>query len=119
MLSPDRIGHGREQGIELQVPALPGKDVDHRHRLHTTDAEQRIAQFLQHLRAEGRRIDVDVGRNHLHRIQVQVAPTEQRQDLLGDANAVDEADVDTHGTGYGSGREGRNYAISAGGFPRA
>jgi hypothetical protein len=92
-----RVGHGRQQRVELQVPALAGQDVDHRHRLHAAHAEQGIAQFLEDFRAQGRGVDVDVGRDHFHRIQVQIAPTEQGQDFLGDTDAVDEADVDTHG----------------------
>ncbi|MNC68087.1 hypothetical protein D3C75_1186420 [compost metagenome] len=85
------------------MPTLSGKNVDHRHRLHATHAQQRIAQFLEHLRAQGRCIDVDVGRDHFHRIQVEVASTEQGQDFLGDADSIDEADVDTHGAVLGSG----------------
>ena len=96
-----RVGHGGQQGIELQVAALPGEDVDHRHRLHTAHVEQGVAQFIQDLRAQGRGVDVDVGRHHFHRIQVEVAPAQQGQDFLGDADAVDEADVDTHGGGGG------------------
>jgi len=92
-----RIGHGREQGVELQVAALAGKDVDHCHRLHALDAEQGFAQFVEYLRAQGRGIDVDVGRDHLHRIQVEVTPAEQGQDFLGDADTVDKTDMDTHG----------------------
>ena len=91
-----RIGHRRQQRIELQAAALAGKDVDHGHRLHATDAQQRCAQFLQHFGTEGRRVDVDVRRHHFHRVQVQVAPAQQRQHLLGDADTVDEGDVDAH-----------------------
>ena len=94
-----RVGHRREQGVELQVPTLAGEDVDHRYRLDAAYPEQRIFQFFEHLRAQGRRVDVDVRRNHLHRIQIEIAPTEDSQDFLGDADAVDEADVDTHGGG--------------------
>ncbi|MNF89859.1 hypothetical protein D3C84_723990 [compost metagenome] len=79
------------------MPALTGQDVDHRHRLHTAHAEQRITQLFENFRAQGRGVDVDVGRDHFHRIQIEIAPTEQGQDFLGDADAVDEADVDTHG----------------------
>nr|BFE94753.1 hypothetical protein GCM10020185_52890 [Pseudomonas brassicacearum subsp. brassicacearum] len=92
-----RVGHGREQRIELQVPTLARQDVHHGDRLHAAHAEQRLAQLVEHLRAEGRGVDVDVGRHHLHRIQIEIAPTEQGQDFLGDADAVDKTDVDTHG----------------------
>ncbi|MNN92697.1 hypothetical protein D3C81_2110140 [compost metagenome] len=54
-------------------------------------------QFFEHGWAEGRGVDVNVGRHHLHRIQVEVAGTEQGQYFLGDTDAVDEADVDAHG----------------------
>ena len=64
---------------------------------------KRIAQLFEHFGAQGRGVDVDVGRHHLHRIQIEIAPTEQGQDFLGDADAVDEADVDTHGAVLGSG----------------
>ncbi|MNR04501.1 hypothetical protein D3C85_1204670 [compost metagenome] len=97
-----RVGHGGQQGVELQVPALAGQDVDHRHRLHATHAEQGITQFLEDLRAQRRGVDINIGRDHFHRIQVQIAPAEQGQDFLGDTDAVDEADVDTHGAVLGS-----------------
>ncbi|MCY1370995.1 hypothetical protein D9M69_581200 [compost metagenome] len=84
------------------MPALAGQDVDHRHRLHATHAEQGIAQFLENLRAQRRGVDINIGRDHFHRIQVQIAPAEQGQDFLGDTDAVDEADVDTHGAVLGS-----------------
>ena len=42
-------------------------------------------------------------RDHFYRIQIEIAPTEQGQDFLGDADAVDETDVDTHGAVLGSG----------------
>ena len=92
-----RIGHGGEQGVELQVAALAGKDIDHPHRLHAVDPKQRFAQLVEHLRAEGRGVDVDVGRHHLHGIQVEITPAEQRQNFLGDADTVDKTDMDTHG----------------------
>ncbi|MNL13772.1 hypothetical protein D3C87_1346910 [compost metagenome] len=92
-----RVGHRRQQRIELQMPTLAGEDVDHGHSLDAEHAEQRIFKLFEHLRAQGRGIDVDVGRDHLHRIQIEIAPTEDSQDFLGDADAVDEADVDTHG----------------------
>ncbi|MNE07958.1 hypothetical protein D3C80_1005990 [compost metagenome] len=92
-----RVGHGGQQGIELQVPTLPGEDVYHGHGLHAAHAEQGVAQLFEYLRAEGRRIDIDVGRHHFHGIQVEIARTEQGEYFLGDADAVDEADVDTHG----------------------
>ena len=94
-----RVGHGGEQGVQLQVAALAGEDVDHRYRLHAVDAEQRLAQLVEYLRAEGGCVDVDVGRDHLHRIQIEVTSAQQRQDFLGDANTVDKTDMDTHGNG--------------------
>ncbi|MNZ91600.1 hypothetical protein D3C78_1105900 [compost metagenome] len=110
-----RVGHGRQQCIELQVPTLAGKDVDHGDRLHAAHAEQRIAQLFKHLRAEGRGIDVNVRRDHFHRIQVEVSPAEQGQDFLGNADAVDEADVDTHGAvSVFCSAEGGNYALERG-----
>ena len=60
------------------------------------------SQLFEDFGAQGRRVDVDVGRHHLHRIQVEIAPTEQGQDFLGNADAVDEADVDTHGADFDS-----------------
>ncbi len=104
-----RITHGRQQGVELQVTALAGQNVDHLHRLHAVDLEQRIVQFFEHGRAQGRCVDVDIGRNHLHRIEVEVTGTEQGQDFLGDTDAVDEADVDAHG-GERSWDERQQYA---------
>ncbi|MNQ65861.1 hypothetical protein D3C85_803300 [compost metagenome] len=91
-----RVGHRREQSIELQAPALAGKDVDDGHRLHAAHPEQRLAQLVEHRGAESRCVYVDVRRHHLHRIQVEIAPAEQGQDFLGDTNAVDKADVDAH-----------------------
>ena len=93
-----RVGHGGEQSVKLQMAALTGKDVDHRHRLYAIDLEQRLAQLVEHLRAQGRGVDIHVGRDHFHRIQVEVAPAEQRQNFLGDADAVDKTDMDTHGS---------------------
>ena len=92
-----RVAHGGEQGVELQVAALAGEDVDHVHRLHTMDFEQCVVELFEHRRAEGRGVDVDVWRDHFHGIQVEVAGTEQGEDFLGDTDAVDEADVDAHG----------------------
>lgn len=85
------------------MTTLAGKDVHHLHRLHALHAEQCVAQFFEHVGAQGRRVDVDVGRHHFHRIQIEIAPTEQGQDFLGNADAVDEADVDTHGADLDSG----------------
>lgn len=58
--------------------------------------QQRAAQLFEYLGAQGRRVDIDVWRYHLHRIEVQITPAKQRQDFLGDADAIDEADVDAH-----------------------
>lgn len=58
--------------------------------------QQRAAQLLEHGGAQGRCVDIDVWRYHLHRIEVQITPAKQRQDFLGDADAVDETDVDAH-----------------------
>jgi hypothetical protein len=71
-------------------------------------------QFFEHGGAEGRGVDVDVRRDHLHRIQVEVAPTEQGQDFLGDADAVDEADVDAHGAVQCLECGGGKYALGRG-----
>ena len=92
-----RIGHGGEQSVELQGAALAGQDVHHPHRLHPHHGQQGGAQFFKHRRAQGRRIDVDVGRHHLHGVQVEIAGTEQRQDFLGDADTINERHMDTHG----------------------
>ncbi|MCY1511144.1 hypothetical protein D9M68_455410 [compost metagenome] len=92
-----RVADGSEQGVELQVPALAGEDVHQLHRLHAVDPQQGVVEFVQHGPGQGRRVDVDVGRDHFHRVQVEVARAEQRQDFLGDADAVDEGDVDSHG----------------------
>jgi len=54
-------------------------------------------QLFQDQRAERRRIDVDVGWDHLDGIEVEIASAKQCQHFLGDADTVDEADVDTHG----------------------
>ncbi|MNH07538.1 hypothetical protein D3C79_669320 [compost metagenome] len=94
-----RIAHGREQGIELQVTTLAGEDVDHLYGLHAMHVEQRVVQLFEHVGAEGRGVDVDVRRHHLHGVQVEVAGAEQGQHFLGDADAVDETDVDAHGGG--------------------
>ncbi|MCY1415060.1 hypothetical protein D9M71_305280 [compost metagenome] len=91
-----RVGTGGQQGVQLQAPALPRKDVDQGHGLHAAHIKQGFAQLFEHLGAEGRRIDVDVGRDHLHGVQVETASTEQGQHFLGDADAVDEGDVDAH-----------------------
>ena len=91
-----RVGTGGEQGIQLQAPALPRKDVDQGHRLHATHAEEGFAQLLQDFGAEGRGIDIDVRRHHLHGVEVEAASAQQGQDFLGDADAVDEGDVDAH-----------------------
>ncbi|MCY1404504.1 hypothetical protein D9M71_197130 [compost metagenome] len=91
-----RVGTGCQQRVQLQAPALPRKDVDHGHRLHAAHTEKRLAQLLQHLGAEGWRIDVDVRRHHLHGVQIETASTEQGQHFLGDSDAVDEGDVDAH-----------------------
>ena len=98
-----RVAHGREQGVELQVSALAGEDIDHFHRLHAAHLEQRIVQLFEHGGAERGSVDVDVRWHHFHGIEVEVAGTEQGQDFLGDADAVDKADVDAHG---GNGRGG-------------
>ncbi|MNM96229.1 hypothetical protein D3C81_1086970 [compost metagenome] len=92
-----RVAHGREQGVELQAAALAGEDVDHCHFLHAPYLQQRLAQFFEHVGAEGRGVDVDVRRHHLHGIQVEAASAEQRQDFLGDTDSIDEGDVDAHG----------------------
>ncbi len=91
-----RIGHGGEQRVQLQVATLTRKDVDHGDRFHTTDPKQRVLELFEHLMAERRRIDVHVGRYHLHRVQIQIASTQNRQHFLGDTDAVDEADMDAH-----------------------
>ncbi len=106
----DRVGHGGKQGVQLQVATLAGQDVDHGDGLHAAYAEQRFAQFFKHLRAQGRRVDIDIGRHHFHRIQVEIASAEQCQDFLGDSNAVDKADMDTHGR---LGRSGCGVASTA------
>ncbi|MNP19344.1 hypothetical protein D3C76_1118660 [compost metagenome] len=79
------------------MAALAGKDVDDPHRLHPVHVQQGIVQLFEDVRAEGRGVDVNVGRHHLHGVQVEVAGTEQGQYFLGDTDAVDEADVDAHG----------------------
>ncbi|MNI38079.1 hypothetical protein D3C73_922060 [compost metagenome] len=91
-----RVGTGCQQRVQLQAPALPRKDVDHGHRLHAAHTEKRLAQLLQHLGAEGRRIDVDVRRHHLHGVQIETAPAQQGEHFLGNSDAVDEGDVDAH-----------------------
>jgi hypothetical protein len=92
---------------------LARQDVNDCHRFHPAHLEQRTAQFIEHLGAERRCVDVDVRRHHLHSIEVEVAPTQQRQNFLGDADAVDKGDVDAHGT-TGLQGGGRQYARSAG-----
>ncbi|MNZ08856.1 hypothetical protein D3C78_256720 [compost metagenome] len=72
---------------------------------------QGLAQFVEHRGVEGGGVYIDVGRHHLHRIQVEVAAAEQGQDLLGDADAVDEGDVNSHGNAWLA-KEGANYARS-------
>ena len=85
------------RGVATSAPAvLAGQNVHHLDALHTVHLQQRPAQLLEHRGAQGRCIDVDVWRYHLHRIEVQIASAKQRQDFLGDADAVDEADVDAH-----------------------
>ena len=79
------------------MAALAGEDVYYGYALHTVDAKQRFAQLVEHLRAEGRGVDINVGRDHLHRIQIEVTPAQQCQDFLGDADTVDKTDMDTHG----------------------
>lgn len=113
-----RVAHGGQQGIELQVAALAGEDVDHVHRLHAVYFEQRVVQFFKYGGAEGGGVDVDVRRDHLHGVQVEVAGTEQGEDFLGDADAVDEADVDAHGVRT-VGNGGRQYALRRGSGPRS
>ena len=108
-----RIGHGREQGVELQVAALAWEDVNNCHGLYAVYLEQRLAQLVEHCGAQGRRVDIDVGRHHLYRVQVEIAPAEQGQHFLGDANAIDKGDVNTHGNGRPTGLQVRQYARSA------
>ena len=97
-----------------RVAALAGEDIDHGDRLYAVHAEQRITQLFENLGAEGWCVDIDVGRHHLYRIQIEIAPTEQGQDFLGDADAVDEADVDTHGAIGNSGEQRRQVCLGAG-----
>ncbi|MNQ76419.1 hypothetical protein D3C85_912620 [compost metagenome] len=92
-----RVAHGRQQRIQLHSPVLAGQQVHQLHGLHAVHSQQGVVEFVQHALGQGRRVDVDVGRDHLHRVQVEVARAEQRQDFLGDADAVDEGDVDSHG----------------------
>ncbi|MNN52935.1 hypothetical protein D3C81_1676650 [compost metagenome] len=91
-----RIAHRGEQRIELQAPTLAGQDVHQLHRLHALHPQQGIVEFVEHRLAKGRRVDVDVRRDHLHRVEVEVARPKQRQDFLGDADTIGESDVDTH-----------------------
>ncbi len=94
--SQNRVGHGGEQRVQLQVATLTRKDIDHGDGLDTPDPKQRVLELFKHLMAERRRIDVHVGRHHLHRVQIQIASTQDCQHFLGDTDAVDEADMDAH-----------------------
>ena len=76
---------------------LARQEVDHLDRAYAPHVEQRLAQFFEYLGTERWRVDIDMRRNHLHGIEVEVAPAEQRKNFLGDADAIDEGDVDAHG----------------------
>ncbi|KPZ34702.1 hypothetical protein AN901_203573 [Pseudomonas syringae pv. theae] len=106
-----RVGHCRKQRIQLQMATLAGEDIHHRNGFYATHPKQGVLEFFEHLMAEGRRINVDIGRHHLHGIQIQIAPTQNGQHFLGDTNAVDEADVDTHGALTVRGTEAGKYAL--------
>ncbi|MNT92482.1 hypothetical protein D3C72_2337760 [compost metagenome] len=43
-----RIAHRREQGFQLQVPALAGEKVDQLHRLDPDHPQQGVVKFVQH-----------------------------------------------------------------------
>ncbi|MNP54783.1 hypothetical protein D3C76_1493690 [compost metagenome] len=43
-----RIAHRREQGFQLQVPALAGEKVDQLHRLDPDHSQQGVVKFVQH-----------------------------------------------------------------------
>ncbi|MNH44732.1 hypothetical protein D3C79_1069800 [compost metagenome] len=68
-----RVAHGGQQGLQLQAPAVAGQEVDQRHLLHTVHPQQGGIQLIQHDRGQRRGIDIDVGRNHFYRVQVEVA----------------------------------------------
>ncbi|MNC40158.1 hypothetical protein D3C75_888500 [compost metagenome] len=75
---------------------MAGEEVDQCHLLHAVHVHQGSVEFVQHHRGQGWGIDVDVGRNHLHRIKIEVARPKQREDFLSDTDTVDKVDVDSH-----------------------
>ncbi len=91
-----RVRHGLQQRIELQASLLTGQHADHLDVLHATHAAQCLAQLVEHVRVDRGRVDIDVGRHHLHGIEVQVARHQQGEHFLGDADTVDEGNVDAH-----------------------
>ncbi|MNE82244.1 hypothetical protein D3C80_1789540 [compost metagenome] len=73
------------------------EEVDQLDRLDPDHPQQRVVEFVEHALGQGRGVDVHVGRDHLHRIQVEVARPQQCQDFLSDTHSVNEGDVDSHG----------------------
>ncbi|MNG38432.1 hypothetical protein D3C84_1261420 [compost metagenome] len=43
-----RVAHRGKQGIQLQVPALAGEDVDKLHGPHAIHSQQGVVEFVQH-----------------------------------------------------------------------
>ncbi|MCY1372122.1 hypothetical protein D9M69_593060 [compost metagenome] len=53
-------------------------------------------EFLEYSLGESWSVDVDVRWNHLHRVQIEIARAQKCQDFLGNTDAIDEGNVNSH-----------------------
>jgi hypothetical protein len=81
----------------VERAARAGEEVHLRRVRNAIDAAQRVAQVGEPARGERGCVDVDVWRLHLDGDDVEPPPREHGEDLLGDADAIREADVEAHG----------------------